>query len=606
MPIDLGGMADELLFHVMTDPARRELAFGAEHLQPGEVEDGLVRTSDPRQTAPATRADRSGGPVTPPPLSPRLAERLGTGPLPGPGGPGDGGDDEAGRDRHGPEQILDIADDEFVVVGADWEVGWALDQLDRTGTLVAVIQRPDGPDTDYYLRHRGQLESIDRNLTIFEGLGLRESGVAPTIESIAPLERARRIDEPTVVIDNGLVAGFLLPVREAAAAPPPRTRRRTTRGGGPGTAVRGLDGVVDVPDETVTRRLEAELPSKPSVGEEVSIVVSLSAEGVLGDLTVGADVVGNVGDGVDLILSTRSGVELAGPHQHQIAITADGSPQYRQFKVKAIAVGQASMQLLAFIDGQNVAVLPLGLQVVEAPSGGPEPLRAVAALERPPYDDPDLTLLIYEQLVPGQGPTLQFTLTGRDPDLELNLEPFGHVAFRADPDTFFAEYFGDIEELLPPTHFPADVVDRKVKAMGAKLYDDVVPADLRDQLWAIRDRVESILIQSTDPWVPWEMCFLTGPDETGAVVEHGFVCERYDVSRWIQGVPFRVDLTLDRVALVVTGDSGLPSAQAEAATVRRLQDAGVQVDDVAATYDGVYQALAGGSYTGFHFTGHGL
>ena len=207
---------------------------------------------------------------------------------------------------------------------------------------------------------------------------------------------------------------------------------------------------------------------------------------------------------------------------------------------------------------------------------------------------------------PGQGPSLQFTLTGRDPDLELNFEPFGHVAFRTDPDTFFAEYFGDIEELLPPTHFPAHVVDRKVKAMGAKLYDEVVPADLRDQLWAVRDRVESILIQSTDPWVPWEMCFLTGPDDSGTIVEHGFVCERYDVSRWIQGVPLRLDLALERVALVVTGDSGLPSAQAEAAAVRRLQDAGVQVDDVPATYDGVYQALAGGSYSGFHFTGHGL
>ncbi|MDH4279166.1 MAG: CHAT domain-containing protein, partial [Acidimicrobiia bacterium] len=605
LPIDLGGMADELLFHVMTDPARRELAFGADHLQPGEVEEGLVRTSDPTATVPATRTARSGGAVAPPPLSPKLAERLGIGPPPGPGEDDDGG--EPGWDTQIPDRVVDVADDEFVVVGADWEVGWTLDQLDRTGTLVVVIERPRGPETDYYLRHRSQLESIDPNRTIVDGLDLHESGVSPTMEAIAPLERARRIDEPTVVIDNGFVAGFLLPVREAAVAPPPRTRRRMTRGDGDGSATRGADGGDEAPVETVTRRLEAELPSRASVDEEVSIIVSLSAEGVLGDLTVGADVLGRIGDTVDIVLSTRSGVELAGPHQHQIAITADGAPQYRQFKVRAIAPGQASMQLLAFIDGQSLAVLPLGLQVVDAPAEEPEqPLRAVATLEPPPYEDPDLTLLIYEQVLPGQGPSLQFTLTGRDPDLELNFEPFGHVGFRADPDTFFAEYFGDIEELLPPTHFPADVVDRKVKAMGAKLYDDVVPADLRNRLWTIRDRVKSILIQSTDPWVPWEMCFLTGPDETDTIVEHGFVCERYDVSRWIQGVPFQVDLALDRMALVVTGDSGLPSAQAEAAAVRRLQDVGIQVDDVPATYDAVYQALAGGSYTGFHFTGHGL
>lgn len=608
LPIDLGGMADELLFHVLTDPARRELAFGVEHLEPGEVEDGLVRTSDREPVTPASRGARSGGPAAPPPLSPRLAARLGTGPPPGPGDGGeDGGSGDGGRDQHRPERVLDIADDEFVVVGADWEVGWALDQLDRTGTSVAVIQLPDGPDTDYYLRHRRQLESIDRNLTIVEGLDLQESGVSPTIEGIAPLDQARRIDEPTVIIDNGVVAGFLLPMYEAAVAPPPRTRRSMTRGGGIGTAARGLESASEVPDETVTRRLEAELPSKAAVGDEVGVVVSLSAEGVLGDPTAGADVVGTVGDTVDLILSTRSGVELAGSYRHQLAITADGAPDYCQFTVKAIAPGQAWMQLLAFINGRSVAVLPLSLQVVDACVDETEqPLRAVAELERPSYEDPDLTLLINEQVLPGQGPSLQFTVTGRDPALELNFEPFGHVAFRADPDRFFAEYFGDIEELLPPTHFPADVVDRKVKAMGAKLYDDILPANLRDQLWAIKDRVESILIQSTDPWVPWEMCFLTGPDETGAIVEHGFVCEHYDVSRWIQGVPLQVHVDLDRVALVVTGDSGLPSAQAEAASVRRLQEAGVQVDDVPATYDGVYQALAGGSYSGFHFTGHGL
>lgn len=601
LPIDLGGMTDELLFHIMTDPQRRELAFGADRLRPGEAEDGLVRTSEPAGTAPVTRSSRSTGTVAPPRMSDRLADRLGTGPAPA---PGQGVDAE--RDGPRPERVIDVADDEFVLVGPDWTVGWTLDQLERTGTLAAIVTRSLGPSTTYHLLHRRQLESLDPDRTVDDGVDLRPSEASPTIEADAPLDRAERIDRPTVVVHAGSVVGFLVPVHEmAAAGPPPRAtrpshvrqppRRRSGSAGDEGTAA-----------DTVTRRLEAELPNRASVDEEVGIVVSLSAEGVGAD--AGADLVaGRIGDTVDLILSTRSGVELAGPHQHHLTITAGGSPQYCHFKVRAVVAGPASMQLLAFIDGRSVAVIPLALEVVDAPADEPEqPLRAVAELEPPQYEDPDLTLLIYEQVLPGQGSSLQFTLTGRDPDLELNFEPFGHVGFRDEPDEYFDEYFGDIEELLPPTHFPADIVDAKVRAMGAKLYDDIVPAELRDQLWAIRDRVESILIQSTDPWVPWEMCFLTGPDENGTVVEHGFVCERYDVSRWIQAVPLRVDLALDRLALVVTGDSGLPSAQAEAATVRCLQRLGVQVDDIPASYDGVYQALVSGSYTGFHFTGHGL
>lgn len=602
LPVDLDGMGRELLFHVITDPERREIAFGADHLKLGEIEEGLVRTSEAKAASGATRTARASRSIpAPPPLSARLAARLDA-----PSGRGSSGGREPGRGRRSASRrdvAADMADREFVLVGADWDVGRAVDLLDRTGTVAAVIERPVDGETFFYLMHRRQFETIDPDLTVIDGLDLNESGATPTIDADAPMARAHEVDQPTVVVDEGSVVGFVLPAYEMAAAEPSSQPRRAPRRGTAPRTGAAANGGGD--DDTVTRRLEAEAPDQATLGSEVPIVVSLSAEG--SGAEVATEILGRVGDTVDVILSTQSGVELAGPQQVELAITADGTTAYAMFTVKAIATGQAKMQLLAFIDGRNVAVLPIRFRVEETPPDDPvQPRRTEADLQPPPYEDPDLTLLIVEQSLPGQGSTLQFWLTGDDPGLGLNFEPLGQVEFRADPDEYFAEYFGDVEELLPGTSLPATVVDQKVRAMGAKLYEKVVPPELQEKLWAIRDRVESILIQSTEPWVPWEMCLLSGPDNNGDIVEHGFLCEHYDISRWIQGEPLQVELSLDRVGLVVTGDSGLPSAQAEAGTVRALASPEIVVDDIPATYEDLYEALAGGTYTALHFTGHGL
>jgi len=51
----------------------------------------------------------------------------------------------------------------------------------------------------------------------------------------------------------------------------------------------------------------------------------------------------------------------------------------------------------------------------------------------------------------------------------------------------------------------------------------------------VRSRIRSVHIQSQEPWVPWELLKPSGDDGTGNVAEAGFLCEDYEVTRWVLG-----------------------------------------------------------------------
>jgi len=117
-----------------------------------------------------------------------------------------------------------------------------------------------------------------------------------------------------------------------------------------------------------------------------------------------------------------------------------------------------------------------------------------------------------------------------------------------------------------------------------------------------------VVVQSEDPWIPWELCKLQGKKE-GRVVEGPFMCEAFAMTRWISREgrrrEFQPELTLKRMALVTPGDSGLPMAASERDYVLSLANGGRKVEPIPAKSVEIMDALAKGQYDGWHFTGHG-
>ena len=232
----------------------------------------------------------------------------------------------------------------------------------------------------------------------------------------------------------------------------------------------------------------------------------------------------------------------------------------------------------------------------------PVPRRSSTLATRSPAL-PDLTMFVEEWQASG-ATQYRILLSATDPSLGLNLRTFGPLTLSLDPAQFFADFFKEIDDLPLDTDAQRDVADRRLGAKGAYLSDQLLPDGLRQKLWEVRDRISSIIVQSEEPWIPWELCKLSGR-ENGRVVEGPFLCEAYAITRWLPGVGFKRPLTLRNLALVVPADSGLPLAAAERDYVLSLAAATRQVTALPATFAGLQDAFAAGVYDGWHFTGHG-
>jgi hypothetical protein len=214
---------------------------------------------------------------------------------------------------------------------------------------------------------------------------------------------------------------------------------------------------------------------------------------------------------------------------------------------------------------------------------------------------PDLAVVVFESR-PNGVPSFEARLqdrTGR-----LNWKRYGPVPLRFDPAAYFDDFFADIERLPIGTTTQVEAARRHLAAKGVALYEEVVPPDLRAELWSLRNQVSTVQIQSEEPWIPWELCRMT-TNENGSIVEAGHLCEEFAVTRWLLEVPKQSTIALSHVAIVVPDDSNLPFASAEQAFMLSLAGPDRVVKAVEASAAEIRRQLASGEFDGWHFSGHG-
>ncbi|HEX8202542.1 MAG TPA: CHAT domain-containing protein, partial [Isosphaeraceae bacterium] len=349
------------------------------------------------------------------------------------------------------------------------------------------------------------------------------------------------------------------------------------------------------------RSLVAEYPERVALHATASLLVSLVAAFVPGTslpvaLAEGAE--------IDVVVQPRRGLSLVGPGEGRLVVTGAEEGLPLQFKVRGEAPGRGLLRVLAFHQGRPLGLITLAPLVTESAeeAGAARGARA-EPLAPATVRLPDLSLLILEAR-DGAETVLTLRLTSADAALGYNLKPFGPVRPRSDPYAYFQDFFRDIERL--PIRTPADKAraELRLAAKGAGLFEALVPADLRRDLWNLRARITSVQVQSEEPWIPWELCKLVGPEGDG-VEEGPFFCEAFELTRWLPGLAQVPRLGLRNLALVVPGDSGLAFAAEERDFVLSLAAGDRRVTRIPATFLDLHAALASGSYDGWHFTGHG-
>ncbi len=345
----------------------------------------------------------------------------------------------------------------------------------------------------------------------------------------------------------------------------------------------------------VTNYLETKFPPETAVGRTFSLLVTLAVTERQGRAAISAP----AGTPITLIVDALDGVSVVGDSEQTVVMSDGPGPQHTRFQLRADAAGTGTFRLLAFDRGTSLAALDLTITIVDAsdpaksnalPSNGSQVRIEIGG--GPP---PDLSLVITESKD-------ELTYRLYSADGELNGAKFGPVQLRTNPLQYFRGLFDGIERLPVSTVDERREAKRRLEAKGVDLFTKVMPPELQQRLWSMRDRIARVHVTSDEPWIPWEMCRLSGVTD-GRVEEGPFFAELC-MTRWVQGVPAARVVSLSKMALVVPGTSGLPSAVDEHAYVLSLADTKHTVTEVAATYLGLTEAMAMGEFDAWHFTGH--
>ena len=91
----------------------------------------------------------------------------------------------------------------------------------------------------------------------------------------------------------------------------------------------------------------------------------------------------------------------------------------------------------------------------------------------------------------------------------------------------------------------ADVADfaAELRAFGGQLFDQLFPEALQQQLWHHRAQLDSIMVISTEPFIPWELVHLKPPGQNHLPDETCFLGQR-GLVRWLHDVGFPLKASL--------------------------------------------------------------
>lgn len=342
--------------------------------------------------------------------------------------------------------------------------------------------------------------------------------------------------------------------------------------------------------------LEVEFPDTVRLGDEAQLLVKLSLGPGGPD---SAPIMATAGEVLEIMVSPTSGFTLVDKPVKKMTVVFDGETLPVKFVLLADLEGKGAAKVYAFRQGECVASLTVSASIVttELDGGGGAP--TTVKLPATAKVIADLDLMVLRESFRG-GHALRYRLTS---DGNRSASDFGPHPLDDKPSKYVHDAFGEIEKMTADHGRFGNAERLRLERIGADLYESLVPHDLQTVLWE-SNRVRSFLVQTEEPWIPWELCRMT-VSRDGRTESRGFLCELFDMSRWLPGVEPKPTLRATRVGVIAPLDSGLPNRKAEVAMLEALAKSGPVVEPVKATYESTIIALGSHRFDVLHFVGHG-
>ncbi len=181
----------------------------------------------------------------------------------------------------------------------------------------------------------------------------------------------------------------------------------------------------------------------------------------------------------------------------------------------------------------------------------------------------DLELTV--ELEPNDNRTLYFTLNSKNPYIDCHHRSIGQVTLRDSPKQKMQSVYQQLGDLSSSYHCSPELDRRALKSVGNCLWEELIPDELKRKYWELPSDINSLLITSDEPWIPWEMIkpyrFNKGEEE-----QHPFWCEKFSMSRWLSGPGTVEKLPAQLVISVAPTITDLACLEREVAFLQNLND----------------------------------
>jgi CHAT domain-containing protein/trypsin-like peptidase len=335
------------------------------------------------------------------------------------------------------------------------------------------------------------------------------------------------------------------------------------------------------------RYLKAQCPESIPVGKPFSLLASIVM--AADPSTVELEPLAVPPEGRHVLLVVHApGLRLIGDQRQTVHVPAVGDSRPVMFELCADAPGPRRASITAWIGGSY-----LGELLVEITAERDRPARphrdVLAEITTEPAEDAVSLVVRFD---PVQN-AYRFEFRDEDnPD-----EVTSNLAY--DPGPLVEQLVADLDNLAKGrSGYSADQTRDYLINAGARLWSQLVPAQLREQFWDRQHRIRQLTILADKDTVPWELLYPMDPGH-----DAGFLVEQFPVTRAIfRWLPSR---TLHLwPARFVLPEGSLPEARNEINAMRRLLDPGHPPSEVISALTPLQDLIANGNFGLLHFACH--
>ena len=245
----------------------------------------------------------------------------------------------------------------------------------------------------------------------------------------------------------------------------------------------------------------------------------------------------------------KANFELLGENRVEIDPPQLEKPETLYFDLRATNTGEGEIWIVARQGQLPLITLTLKTKILAKKALTSKTKKAItsgSALEAPILTEPLHQLSIYE-IEPSS-----FMFDMDSPPLDIR-ETFTIKTNQIDRRQYIENIYKEIEKRWLSHESDVEAFTAELRAYGGQLFNDLFPRELQEILWQNRNKIKSIQVISTEPFIPWELVHLKDPGKPYLPDEVRFLGQM-GLIRWLHGggtPPNRLKLRKGRVRYVI-------------------------------------------------------